>query len=173
MVCLSAISKMTEWFKDRNIKATKMGWSSLCGRQQALSTSLSLALCVSSLRCWSCLAVSPMKAAVSSHPVLWLWVWTVGPDNVESVNPASAPDNFNVLCHSVLISLAKAEAPLIRFALEIRNPENLGSCYLFLLRGAVLLWPTTVSTGIHSCKLTLTFNKDCGLGSEEGQIWGR
>ena len=91
-----------------------------------------------------------MKAAVSSHPVLWLWVWTVGPDNVESVNPAPAPANFNVLCHSVLISLAKAETPLIRFALEIRNPEILGSCYLFLLTGAVFFWPTRVSTGIHS-----------------------
>ena len=128
MVCLSVISKMTEWFKDRNIQATKIGWSSLCGRRQALSTSLSLALCVSSLRCWACWAVSPMKAAVSSHPVLWLWVWIVGPDNVEFVNPAPAPANFNVLCHSILISLAKAETPLIRFALEFRNTENLGSC---------------------------------------------
>ena len=80
----------------------------------------------------------------------------MGPDNVESVNPASAPDNFNVLCHSVLISLAKAEAPLIRFALEIRNPENLGSCYLFLLTGTVLFWPTRVSTGIHSPMYTHT-----------------
>ena len=89
-----------------------------------------------------------MKAAVSSHPVLWLWVWIVGPDNVDSVNPALAP--ATVLCHSVLISLAKTETPLIRFALEIRNPEILGSCYLFLLTGAVFFWPTRVSTGIHS-----------------------
>ena len=74
----------------------------------------------------------------------------MGPDNVESVNPAPAPGTFNVLCHSVLISLAKAETPLIRFPLEIRNPEILGSCYLFLFTGAVFFWPTRVSTGIHS-----------------------
>ena len=91
-----------------------------------------------------------MKAAVSSHPVLWLWVWTVGPDDVESVNPAPAPANFNVLCHSVFIYLAKVETPLIRFALEIRNPEILGSCCLFLLTGADFFWPTRVRTGIHS-----------------------
>ena len=91
-----------------------------------------------------------MKAAVSSHPVLWLWVWTLGPDNFESVNPASATGTFNDLCHSVLISLAKAETPLIRFALGIRNPEILRSCYLFLLTGAAFFWPTRVSTGIHS-----------------------
>ena len=73
----------------------------------------------------------------------------MGPDNVESVNPAPAAATFNVLCHSVLI-LAKAETPLIRFALEIRNPEILGNCYLFLLTGAVFFWPIRVSTGIHS-----------------------
>ena len=94
--------------------------------------------------------MSPVNAAVTSHPVLWLWVWTVGPDYVESVNPAPASANFNVLCHNVLISLAKAETPFIRFALEIRNPEILGSCYLFLLTGAVFFQPTRVSTGIHS-----------------------
>ena len=91
-----------------------------------------------------------MKAAVSSHPVLWLWVWTVGPDDVESVNLAPSPATFIVLGHSVLISLDKAETPLIRSALEIRNPEILGSCCLFLLTGAVFFWPTRVSTGIHS-----------------------
>ena len=67
-----------------------------------------------------------------------------------SVNPAAAPTTFNVLCHSVLISLAKAENPLIRFALEIRNPEILGSCYHFLPTGAVFFLPTRVSTGIQS-----------------------
>ena len=72
------------------------------------------------------------------------------PDDVESVSTAPAPTSFNVLCHSVLISLAKAENPFFRFALEIRNPEILGSCYLFLLTGAVFFWPTRVSTGIHS-----------------------
>ena len=77
-------------------------------------------------------------------------MWTVGPDDVESVTPAPALVNFNVLCHSVLISLAKVETPLIRFALEIRNPEILGRCYLFLLSRAVFFWPTRVSTGIHS-----------------------
>ena len=91
-----------------------------------------------------------MKAAVSSIPVLWLWFWTVGPNDVESVKPAPAPATSNVLCHSVLISLAKAETALIRFALEIRNPEILVSCYLFLLTRAVLFWPTTVNTQIHS-----------------------
>ena len=79
-----------------------------------------------------------------------VWLWTVGPDDVESVNPAPAPATLNVLCHSVLISLAKAETPLIRFALEIRDPEILVSCYLFLLTRAVLFWPTTVNTRIHS-----------------------
>ena len=74
----------------------------------------------------------------------------MGPDDVESVNTAPAPATFNVLCHSVLISLVKAETPLIRFALGIRNPEILGSCYLFLLKGAVFFWPSRVSTGIHS-----------------------
>ena len=74
----------------------------------------------------------------------------MGPDDVESVTPAPALVNFNVLCHSVLISLAKVETPLIRFALEIRNPENLGSCYLYILTGVVFLWPTRVNTGIHS-----------------------
>ena len=74
----------------------------------------------------------------------------MGPDDVESVNPAPAPATFNVLCHSVLIFLAKAETPLIRFDLEIRNPEILGSCYLFLLTEAVFFWPSRVSTGIHS-----------------------
>ena len=69
--------------------------------------------------------MNPVKAAVSSNPVLSLWLWTVGPDDVESVNQAPAPANFNVLCHSVLISLAKAETPFIRFALKIRNPEIL------------------------------------------------
>ena len=72
--------------------------------------------------------------------------WT---DDVESVNPAPDPVNFSVLSHSVLIFLAKADTPLIRFALEIRNPEILGSCFLFLLTGAVFFWPTRVSTGIH------------------------
>ena len=74
----------------------------------------------------------------------------MGPDDVESVNPAPAPATFNVSCHSVLISLAKAETPLIRFALEIRNPVILGSCCLFLLTEAVFFWPSRVSTGIHS-----------------------
>ena len=74
----------------------------------------------------------------------------MGSDDVESVNPAPAPGTFNDLCHSVLISLAKAETPLIRFAFGIRNPEILGSCYLFLLTRAVFFWPTRVSTGIHS-----------------------
>ena len=105
---------------------------------------------MSSLRWRACLAVSPVKAAVLSHPVLWLWVWTVGSDDAESVNPAPGLATFYVLCHSVLIYLAKAETPLIRFALEIRNPEILGICYLFLLIGAVFFWPTRVSTGIHS-----------------------
>ena len=114
--------------------------------------------------------MSTVKAAVSSHPVLWLWVWTVGPDDVESVNPAPAPASFNVLSHRVLISLARAETPLIRFSLEIRNPEILGSCYLFLLTGAVFFCPTRVSTGIHSPMHTHTDNKNCGLGSQEGQI---
>ena len=150
MVCLGAISKITEWFKDRNIKATEMGWSGLCGRRQAVSSSFSLGLCVSSLRCWACWAMSPVKVAVSSNPVLWLCLWTVGPDDVQSVKPAPAPASFNVLCHSVLISLAKAETPFIRFALEIRNPEIWVSCYLFLLTRAVLFWPTTVNTRIHS-----------------------
>ena len=95
-------------------------------------------------------AVSPVKAEVSSHPVLWLSVCTVVPDDVESVNPDRAHANFNVLCHSVLMSFAKTETPLVRFALEIRNPEILGSCYLFLLTGAVFFWPTLVSSGIHS-----------------------
>ena len=94
--------------------------------------------------------MSPVKAAVSSHPELWLRVWTVGPDDVESGNPAPASAKFNILCHSVLISLAKADTPLIRFALESRNPEILGSCNLFPLTGAVFFWPTRVSTGIHS-----------------------
>ena len=76
---------------------------------------------------------------------MWLWVWTVGPDYVVSVNPAPVHANL-----SVLISLAKVETPLIRFALEIRNPENLGSCYLYILTGVVFLWPTRVNTGIHS-----------------------
>ena len=74
----------------------------------------------------------------------------MGPDDIESVNPAPGLATFYVLCHNVLISLAKAEIPLIRFALEIRNPEILGSCYPFLLTGAVFFWPTRVSTGIHS-----------------------
>ena len=74
----------------------------------------------------------------------------MGPDDVEFVNPAPAPATFNVLCHSVLISLAKAETPFIRFALKIRNPEILVSYYLFLLTSAVLFWPTTVNTRIHS-----------------------
>ena len=74
----------------------------------------------------------------------------MGLDDVVSVNPAPAPANFSVLCHSVLISLAKAETPLIRFALEIGNPEILGNCYLFILTGAVFFWPTRVCTGIHS-----------------------
>ena len=91
-----------------------------------------------------------MKAAVSSNPIQWLWLWTVRPDDVESVNPVQAPATFNVLCHSVLISLAKAETRFIRFALEIRNPEMLVSCYLFLLTRAVSFWPTTVNTRIHS-----------------------
>ena len=73
----------------------------------------------------------------------------MGPEDVESDNPAPDPATFNVLCHSVLISLAKAETPFIRFALEIRNPEILVSYYLFLLTSAVLFWPTTVNTGIH------------------------
>ena len=81
--------------------------------------------------------MSPVKAAVSSNPILWLWLWTVRPDDVESVNPVPAPATFNVLCHSVLISLAKAETPFIRFAMEIRNPEILVSCYLFLLTRTV------------------------------------
>ena len=74
----------------------------------------------------------------------------MGLDDIESVNPAPAPATFNVLCHSVLIFLAKAETPLIRFALGIRNPEILGSCYLILLTGAVFFWPMRVSTGIHT-----------------------
>ena len=94
--------------------------------------------------------MSSVKAAMSSHPVLWLWVWIVGPDDVESVNLAPSPATFIVLGHSVLISLDKAETPLIRFALEIRNPEILGSSYLFLLTGAVFFRPTSVSTEIHS-----------------------
>ena len=64
-------------------------------------------------------------------------LWTVRPDDVESVNLVPAPATFNVLCHSVLISLAKAETPFIRFAMEIRNPETLVSCYLFLLTRTV------------------------------------
>ena len=74
----------------------------------------------------------------------------MGPDDAESVNPSPAPATFNILCHSVLIFLAKAETPLITFALGIKNPEILGSCYLFLLTGAVFFWHTRVSTGIHS-----------------------
>ena len=57
---------------------------------------------------------------------------------------------------TVLVSLAKAETPLIRFALEIRNPEILGSCCLFLLTRAVFFWPTRVSTVIHSPRHTHT-----------------
>ena len=49
-----------------------------------------------------------------------------------------------------MVSMAKAETPLIRFALEIRNPEILEHCSLFLLTGAVFFWPTRVHTGIHS-----------------------
>ena len=91
-----------------------------------------------------------MNAAVSSNPVLSLWLWTVGPHEVDSVNPAPALATFNILCHSVLISLAKAETSFIRFALEIRNPVILVSTYLFLLTRAVLFWSTTVNTRIHS-----------------------
>ena len=127
-----------------------MGCSSLCGRRQAVSTSFSLGLWLSSLRCCACWAVSPVKATVSSNPIRWLWLWTVGPDDVESVIPVPAPATFNALCHSVLISLTKAETPFIRFALKIRNPETLVSCYLFLLTRAVSFWPTTVNTRIHS-----------------------
>ena len=117
--------------------------------------------------------MSPVKAAVSSNPVLCLWLWTVGPDDVESLNPAAAPATSNVLCHSVLISLAKAETPFIRFALEIRNPDILVSCYLFLLTRAVLFWPTKVNTQIHShMHIHPDINKDCGLRLEEGQTGG-
>ena len=74
----------------------------------------------------------------------------MGPDDVESVKTAPAPATFNVLCHNVLIYLAKAETPFIRFALGIRKPDILGSCYLFLLTWSVFFWPMRVSTGIHS-----------------------
>ena len=64
--------------------------------------------------------------------------------------PSSSPCLLNVLCHRVLVSLAKAETPLIRFALEIRNPDILESSCLFLLTRAVFFWPTGMSTVIHS-----------------------
>ena len=76
-----------------------------------------------------------------SHP---MYIWN------HTVSPAPAHAFFSVLWHRVLVSLSKAETPLIRFALEIRNPEILGSCCLFLLTSAVFFWPTKVSTGIHS-----------------------
>ena len=75
-----------------------------------------------------------------SHP---MHIWN------HTVSPAPGPAYFSVLWHRVLVSLAKAETPLIRFALEIRNPGILGSCCLFLLTRAVFFWPTKVSTGIH------------------------
>ena len=91
-----------------------------------------------------------------------------------TVSPAPVPACFSVLCHRVLVSLAKDETPLIWFGLEIRNPEFLESSCLFILTRAVssvlpewALWYT------HTCTLSLTFNKDWGLGSEEGKIWGR
>ena len=55
-----------------------------------------------------------------------------------------------VSCVRVLVSLAKAETPIIRFPLEIRNPEILGSCYLLLLTRAVFFCPIRVSTRIYS-----------------------
>ena len=100
-----------------------------------------------------------------SHP---MYVWN------HTVSPAPAPAYFSVLCHRVLVSVAKAETPLIRFALEIRNPEILGSCCLFLWQGQFSSGlPEWALRHTHPCTLTLTFNKDWGLGSEEGQIWGR
>ena len=82
-----------------------------------------------------------------SHP---MYVWN------HTVSQAPAPAYFSVLCHRVLVSLAKAETTLIRFALENRNPEILGSCCLFLRTRAVFFWPTRVSTGIHSPMHTRT-----------------
>ena len=82
-----------------------------------------------------------------SHP---MYVWN------HTVSPAPAPPYYSVLCHKILVSLAKAETPLIRFALEIRNPEILGNCCLFLLKSAGFFWPTRVSTVIHSPMHTQT-----------------
>ena len=61
-----------------------------------------------------------------------------------TVSPGPDPSYFSVLCHRVLVSLAKPETPLIRFALETRNPDILGSSCLFLLTRAVFFWPTRV-----------------------------
>ena len=73
-----------------------------------------------------------------------MYVWN------HNVSPAPAHAYFSVLCHRLLVYLAKAETPLIWFALEIRNPVILGSCCQFFLTRAVFFWPTRVSTGIHS-----------------------
>ena len=54
-----------------------------------------------------------------SHP---MYVWN-------HTQPSSSPSLLSVLCHRVLVSLAKAETSLINFAFEIRNPEILGRCY--------------------------------------------
>ena len=75
-----------------------------------------------------------------SHPI---YVWN------HTVSQAPAPAYF-ILVSSRPGLLAKAETPLIRFALEIRNPEILGSCCLFFLTKAVFFWPTRESTVIYS-----------------------